>query len=149
MASFIACNKINDLTDTAKVYFKEVMRSHGIPSPIVSDYDTMFLSHFLVTLWKKIGTKVRYSTTCHPQTKGQAKVTNRTLGTLLAALINSNANVWDLLFPHAKFAYNKAPNKTTGISPFQTVHGINPVSPLDLMPRAADENPSVAASKRV
>ncbi|GKC39173.1 transposon ty3-I gag-pol polyprotein [Tanacetum coccineum] len=32
----------------------------------------------------------------------------------------------------AEFAYNRAPSKTTGISPFMAVYGVNPTTPLDL-----------------
>lgn len=34
--------------------------------------------------------------------------------------------------PRAEFAYNRAPSKTTGISPFMVVYGVNPTTPLDL-----------------
>jgi len=40
MAHFIPCNKTNDTTLKAELYFKEVMRLHGIPRSIVSDQDT-------------------------------------------------------------------------------------------------------------
>jgi len=45
-AHFIDCNKTNDAIDVVEVYFKEVMRLHGIPRSIAFDCDTKFLSHF-------------------------------------------------------------------------------------------------------
>ena len=149
MAHFIPCNKTNDATHVAELYFKEVMRLHGIPRSIVSDRDTKFLSHFWITLWKKLGTKLKYSTTCHPQTDGQTEVTNRTLGTLLRVLIKHQTKAWDLLLPHTEFAYNKTPSKATGLSPFKDVYGTNPLSPLDLIPRPLDQKPSAYTAARV
>ena len=40
MAHFIPRNMINDATLVAELYFKEVMRLHGIPRSIISDCDT-------------------------------------------------------------------------------------------------------------
>jgi len=67
----------------------------------------------------------------------------------LRALVKPNAKAWDLLLPHAEFAYNRAPSKATRISPFKVVYGMDPLSPLDLVPKAVDEKPSVEASKIV
>jgi hypothetical protein len=61
-----------------------------VSNTIVSDYDTKFLSHFLRTLWAKLRTKLLFFTTCHPQTDGQTEVVNRTLSTMLKAILKKN-----------------------------------------------------------
>ena len=91
MSHFIPCHKTDDASYIVDLFFKEVVCLHGIPKSIVSDHDTEFLSYF----WKKLGSKLLFSTTCHPQTDGQTEVVNQTLSTLLRIVINNNLKSWD------------------------------------------------------
>ncbi|GJZ82811.1 transposon ty3-I gag-pol polyprotein [Tanacetum coccineum] len=102
MAYFVACHTTYDAIQVASLYFREIVRLHGVPKTMISDRDVKFLSHFWMTLWHKLGTTLKISTM---------------LGRLL---------------PQAVFSYNRAPSKTTGLSPFTVVYAMNPHTPLDL-----------------
>jgi hypothetical protein len=107
---------------------------HGIPNTIVSDRDAKYLSHFWRTLWFKLGTKLLFSTTCHPETDGQTEVVNHTLSTILWAVLKTNLKSLEECLPHIEVASNRSIHSTTKVSPFQVVYGFNPRTPIDLLP---------------
>ena len=148
MAHFIPCHKTDDAKLIADLFFKEVVRLHGIPKSIVSDRDIKFLSHFWRVLWGKLGTKLLFLTTCHPQTDGQTDIVNRTLITLLRAIIEKNIRTWEDCLPFVEFAYNRAVHSTTHCSPFEIVYGFNPLTPLDLLPLPPNNFVSVDANSK-
>jgi hypothetical protein len=134
MAHFITCHKIDNASHIAYLYFTKIVCLHGLPNTIVSNRDDNFLSHFWRTLWFKLGTKLLFSTTFHPQTDGQTKVVNRALSTMLWAVLKDNLRLWEECLPHIVFAYNHSIHSTTKLSLFMVVYGFNPRAPIDLLP---------------
>jgi hypothetical protein len=56
MENFIPFQKTNDATHITNLFFKEIVRLHGLTRSIVSERDTKFVGHFWRKLWKKLGT---------------------------------------------------------------------------------------------
>jgi hypothetical protein len=149
MAHFIPCHKTDDAPHIADLFFREIVRLHGVPNTIVSNRDVKFLCYFWKALWAKLGTKLLFSTTCHPQTDGQTEVVNRTLSTMLRAVLKPNIKMWEDCLPHIEFAYNRSMHSTTKMCPFQIVYGFLPCAPIDLMPLPSSEQLNFDATKRV
>jgi hypothetical protein len=149
MTHFIPCHKSDDAIHVADLFFHEIVHLHGVPNTIVYDRDANFLSHFWKTLWNKLGTKLLFSTTCHPQTDGQTKVVNRTLCTMLRSILRTKLKMWEACLPHIEFAYKCSMHSTTKMCPFQIVYGFIPHAPTDLLSNAPAEDTNCAAHQRV
>ena len=134
MAHFIPCNKTNDASHVAKLFFREVVKLHSLPSTIVSYRDVKFVSYFWKTLWKLFGTTLKFSFSFHPHTDEKTEVVNRSLSDMLRCLVRVKQGVWDLILSTAEFAYNNSVNRSTGKSPFQIVNGYPPCTPIDFVP---------------
>jgi hypothetical protein len=125
MAHFIPCQKTSDVTHITNLFFKEIIRLHGLPKSIVSDRDTKFIGHFWRTLWKKLGTNLMFSSAYHPQMDGKTKVVNRSLGDFLRSLVTEHHSQWDNILPQEELIYNDSVNRSTGKIPFQVVYGMH------------------------
>ena len=79
---------------------------------------------------------------------GQTEVVNKTLTTLLHAIIQKNLKNWKKCLPHVEFAYNRSVHSTTSYSPFKVVYGFNPLTPLDTLPLASDEYANFDGKKK-
>ncbi|PKU64278.1 RNA-directed DNA polymerase [Dendrobium catenatum] len=133
MAHFIPCKKTFDAVHIAKLFFKEIVRLHGVPRSLTSDRDVKFISHFWRDLWKRLHTELNFSFAYHLQTDGQTEVVNRTLGNMLRCLVQEHPKKWEELLSQAEFAFNSMPNRSTGHCPFSIVYTKMPNQVVDVV----------------
>lgn len=133
MVHFLPCKRTTDAVHVAQIFFRDIYRLHGLPSSIISDRDTRFLSHFWKSLWSMANTRLNFGSAYHPQTDGQTDVVNRSLENLLRCLVGTNLKSWDMKLSQAEFAHNSAMNRSTGKAPFFIVYGLLPRGLVDLL----------------
>lgn len=64
-ACFLSMRTNYSVEDYAKLYLAEIIKLHGAPVFIISDYNTLISSHFWKSFQKCLGTKVYLSTAFH------------------------------------------------------------------------------------
>ena len=101
-----------------KLFVLHVFSKHGVLSHVTSDRGIEFVSSFFQTLSKAVDMKLHFTSRYHPEGDGQTERTNQTLEQYLWVHCNYQQDNWSKLLPLAEFAYNNAPNATTGITPF-------------------------------
>jgi hypothetical protein len=121
----------------ADLYFREIVRLHGLPKSIVSDRDSKFTSTFWNKLHRLLGTRLLKSTAFHPQTDGATERANRTVGQLLRAMVDSDQSNWLDKLPLVEFAINSSIGASTGYAPFEINYGRVPSMGLDNLPPSA------------
>nr|GFB49507.1 retrotransposable element Tf2 [Tanacetum cinerariifolium] len=84
-AHFLPIQKNYSISKLAEIFRQEIVILHGTPTSIVSDRDLRFTSRFWKGLQKAWGTRLKFSTSFHPQTDGQSERTIQTLEDMLRA----------------------------------------------------------------
>nr|GFC68659.1 putative nucleotidyltransferase, ribonuclease H [Tanacetum cinerariifolium] len=105
-AHFLPIQKNYSISKLAEIFRQEIVRLHGTPTSIVSDRDPRFTSRFLKGLQKAWGTRLKFSTSFHPQTDGQSERTIQTLEDMLRACSLEWTGNWDEYLCLVEFSYN-------------------------------------------
>lgn len=107
----------------ALLFMEIVGKLHGMPKSIVSDRDLLFISKFWQKLFSLSGTKLRMSSTYHPQSDGQTEVANHIVEQYLRAFFHRRPSSWGRFLLWAEWSYNTSSYLATCISAFEITFG--------------------------
>ena len=131
--------KTLDTIEVAEAFVRHVFKLHGLPSTIISDRGSQFISLFWKTLCERLGIESRLSTAHHPETDGQTENANAIMEQYLRMYCSYLQDDWEKWLPLAEFAANNTTNESTGLTPFYATYGQDPR--LGFEPRSEiDEN---------
>jgi transposase InsO family protein len=128
---YIDPNKHHNGKD-GKTIFNMWIWHNGMPKIIMSDRDVKFTSKFWTLLMKKVGMKLKFSTTFHLQTDGQTGRMNGILNKYLHNYIVNDHKDWGNHLGLAKFCYNSTKYSITKMNPFELALGVEAKQPMDL-----------------
>jgi flagellar biosynthesis GTPase FlhF len=116
----------------ANFIYEEIVMNHGVPSELISDRGSQFMSEVLRSYLDKLKTKHRLTSAYHPRTNGKTERTNGILGRALTKYVgNKMRHKWDLFLDQAVFACRTRIHSVSKKSPFYLVYGIEPLVPGD------------------
>ena len=92
-------------------------------------------SHFEDAVWIDISSLLKfehqYSSPYYPQGNGQVEAVNKILKTILQQMVDKHKSNWHHLLFFALWAYRTSTKTATGFTPFQLVHGVESVLPIE------------------
>ncbi|CAJ2628780.1 unnamed protein product [Trifolium pratense] len=129
-AHFIAVKTTFKAPKYAELFISKIVKLHGVPLSIVSDRDARFTSRFWKAFQEAMGTRLKMSTSHHPQTDGQSERTIQTLEDMLRACVLEDGGSWGNYLHLIEFAYNNSYHSSIGMAPYEALYGRKCRTPL-------------------
>ncbi|KAL0199491.1 hypothetical protein M9458_008031, partial [Cirrhinus mrigala] len=114
----------------------------GIPSEILTDQGTLFMSRLMADLAQLLKVKQLRTSVYHPQTDGLVERFNQTLKQMLRRVASEDKKDWDLMLPYVLFGVREVPQASTGFTPFELLFGRQPRGLLDVAREAWERQPA-------
>ena len=111
---------------------KSIFCRNGFPLTIVTDNGPQFTSELFRKFLREKGIQHVKSSQYYPQGNGVFERMHGTLNSVISRSADKKGN-WAEIVPMCLYFLRCTPNRSAGISPFLLKHGLEPVTPLQLL----------------
>jgi hypothetical protein len=121
-----------DSRNSKKMCEEVIFRRFGVPRMVISDGGTHLIDKNFCKYLAKHGICHNVATPYHPQTSGQAKISNKQIKNILQKIVDEMGTKWKDKLPFALWAYRTAYKTPFGMSPYQLAYGKTCHLPVEL-----------------
>ncbi|XP_039135750.1 uncharacterized protein LOC120273176 [Dioscorea cayenensis subsp. rotundata] len=106
-----------------KLFKRVIFPRFGVARAVISDGGSHFIERQFESLLRKYGVTHKIATPYHPQTSGQAEISNREIKNILEKTVSTTRKDWSLKLDDALWAYRTAYKTPIGMTPFRLIYG--------------------------
>jgi len=128
---WIEATPLRVATDSVIINFLEtnILSTFGCPRKLITNNVAAFKSKKMVDFCHKFHISLGNSTTYCPQGNGLAESSNKSLVNIIKKILEDNKKPWHNKLIYALWADRLTTRKSTHMSPFQLVYGIDAIFP--------------------
>jgi hypothetical protein len=123
---FIAISHPYTAATITRLFLDNIFKLHSMPLSIISDRDPIFTSAFWRELFCLTGTKLRLSSSYHPQTDGQTERVNQSLKAFLRCFAQACPQRWAQWLSLVEYWYNTNWHSALNKSPIEILYNHSP-----------------------